>query len=167
MTLGFADDLAPVPEYNGTNKNKLINKISDQDVVEFLMEHNDGKFDIEAIQDYINDDNKDYENYLHTKYVDARQRIYEVYLANKFVELYRIQPYNNFVKVTFFPSQEEYLVNIPAYFMKTINDKLVTKPPPFVYQKFPPIDPKKTPGVHLIEDEPLKVELDREFKYLK
>ena len=51
--------------------------------------------------------------------------------------------------------------------MKTINDKLVNKPPPFQYLKFPPIDPKKTPGVHLIEDEPLKVELDREFKYLK
>ena len=54
------------------------------------MEHNDGKFDIEAIQDYINDDNKDYENYLHTKYLDARQRIYEVYLANRFIELFRI-----------------------------------------------------------------------------
>lgn len=141
-------------------KNDLIRRITDVDIINFLRDHDNSKFDSQALQDYINDDNKDYEDFLHTKYIDARQRIYEVYLANRFVELYRIEPVNNFTRVTFYPSKEEYYLNIPAYFKTNVNEKILPKPAPFVYVKFPPVDPKKIPGVHIIEDEALMVELD-------
>ena len=164
MMQGFLNDIEiKIPK-------DIQKKIGVNEVKDFLNERHvtrEGMIVEEALQQYIQEDNADYDNYLHTKYLDARQKILEVYMANKFNELFRIDPINNFTRVTFTDTQEEYYLNIPVYFQTKVEEVKIVKPPPFVYVRFPPGDPKKVPLVHVIEDEPLKVEIDREFKYLK
>ena len=114
----------------------------------------------------IEGDNHDYDAFLQQRYQQARQRLHEVYALNEFTELFRIEPVNNFTKVTFLDNHEEYFLNIPNYF-KVHVEEIVIKQEPFVYVPFKKAEKKKADKEHIEEDEPLKTELDREFKYLK
>lgn len=161
MTQGFIKGKKLVNLY------EIKEKISRQDIFDFLTYSSMAKdFMPPHLKSYMEDDNKDFENYVDAKYLDARNKIYEVYLANQFRELYRIEPIKPFTRVTFLESQEEYYLNIPVYFKVDIGEAKVSKIPKFEYVAFPKSKEEKKPGVHIVEDEALKTELNREFKYL-
>lgn len=161
MVIGFIKDFVMPPKL--IDMQRGINK---HDLLEFLLSQPTANVRMpQYLQAYIDDDNYDYENHIDLKYLEARKQIEEVYMANKFRELFRIEPINKFTRVTFLESQEEYYLNIPVYFKTEIGEAIINKKPKFEYIPFPKIKNEKNPNVHVPEDEALKTELDREFKY--
>ena len=119
----------------------------------------------------VEEDNKLYEEYLQSKFLDSKKKVYEDYKNHKFTELFKIDAYMDFVRVRFPESKEDFYVNIPSYFIKTIKKPEEPKKSLFEYVKFPQA-PEEKKGIkshaattQIEESEPLKNELDREFHY--
>lgn len=162
MMRGFSDQELPPGRVASSRK------FSKKDVLSFLSEDNKQLFSDRIFEQDTMRENDKYELKLDDAFNDTRTRIYALFAANKFQELFKIEPEAPFSKVRFLASGEEFFINIPYYFQVVIEENPVPKRPKFVYSKFPPVDKKKAEaaGGHVHEDEPLKVELDREFKYL-
>ena len=144
-------------------------RLASKQMEEVVATINQFQRDLECIMDQVQEDNKLYEEYLQTKYMDARSKVYDLYKVHKFEELFKIDPVNNFTRVRFPHLNEEYFLNIPSYFMKKLEQNEAPKRPKFEFVKFPHEEAKGKgkPAVEepVIEDESLKNELDREFKY--
>lgn len=162
MMRGFSDQ--ELPPGRAASSRKFTKK----DVLGFLSEDNKQLFSDRIFEQDTFRENDKFELKLDDAFNHARTRIYALFAANKFQELFKIEPEAPFSKVKFLMTGEEFFINIPYYFQIVIEENPVPKRPKFVYVKFPPVNKKKAEaaGGHIQEDEALKVELDREFKYL-
>lgn len=162
MMRGFSDKELP-PGRTASSR-----KFSRKEVLGFLSDENRQLFSDPVFERDTVRENERFEAILDQRITDSKARIYALFAANKFKELFRIEPEPPFSKVRFLSSGEEFFINIPYYFEVKIEEHVKPKRPKFVYQRFPPVDKRKAEaaGGHVQEDEPLKVELDREFKYL-
>lgn len=116
--------------------------------------------------EYLDEDTHDFKENLNKKYQDAKSTLLAVYKGDKFSESFTIKPEQNMVKVTFLERYEEIFLNIPAYFHSKIKEVAAApERPKFVYIELPKPD-EKNPTLSS-DDNDLKEECDREFKYFK
>lgn len=163
MNFGFSND------FTNINLNKVKYRQYDiQEINDYLLGLGDYYKENENLVRLNDSDNKDFDKFLNTKYQDTRQILYQLYSANKFKELFRVEPENNHAKVTFMEDHEVYYLNIPYYFQKPVSEEtLKPKTEAFAYLDYPKAVKKASdkPLEHLVEDQPLKDQLDRDFHY--